>query len=1071
MTEQKPNHKSHFEDVKPSVKYPEMEEKILQLWRDQDVFQRSMAERQGGPEYVFYEGPPTANGRPGIHHVLARAFKDIFPRYKTMQGYYVQRRGGWDTHGLPVEIEVEKKLGLSGKQQIEAFGIEEFNRLCRASAQEYIGEWERNTERMAFWVDLENAYVTFKNEYIESLWWIFQQFWNKNLLYQGYKVVPYCPRCGTPLSSHELSLGYKEGTVDPSVYVKFAVKDEPGTYLLAWTTTPWTLPGNVALAVGADIDYVQVRDASGDLLIMAAALAETVLKPGYEVVARRKGRDLVGLHYEPLYRFYPVEQDYAYVVAADYVSTEDGTGIVHIAPAFGAEDIEVGRRNNLPLIMTVDAAGKFKPEVTPWAGLFVKEADPAIEQELASRGLLYKTGTIEHTYPFCWRCDSPLLYVAKETWYIRTSAYKDRLVALNEEINWYPEHIRNGRFGNWLENNVDWALGRDRYWGTPLPIWKSDQPGSTHMECVGSIAELEQKVGHKLEDVDLHRPYVDRLTWPAPDGGTMRRVNEVADVWFDSGSMPVAQWHYPFEHQAEWERQKQADYICEAIDQTRGWFYTLHAISTLLFDRVAYKNVICLGHILAEDGSKMSKSKGNVVNPWDVFNVHGADATRWNMYTAGPPGNSRRFSINLVGETVRKFMNTLWNTYSFFVTYANLSDWTPTLDFAQRPIPSNLLDRWVLSELHKLVQEATTAMESYDVPGYTRPLGTFVENLSNWYVRLSRRRFWEGDPGALATLHEVLVTLSHLLAPATPFISEEIYQNLVAKVDASAPNSVHLSRWPEVNAAHIDEQLNVDMELVQRVTSLGHAARQLANLKVRQPLAQVVVRTRTAEERAGLLRLQQFVLDELNVKALDFTDAAGDLVDVSVFPYPKQLGQKYGKGYPKIRQAISQLDQFTLASRLQAGESVEIEAEGETYLVAPEDVEVRSTPRQGFSVAEAGGYLVAVTTEVDAALEQEGYARELVRRIQQLRKDTALAISDRIVTYVADSTLGNAAAGNGDGLLHEVLAHFGTYVRDETLTVDLVQIHPGQGNEIPAHLPQASFELGDSQVTIAVAKK
>lgn len=1059
-------HKHHFKEVKASVNYPEMEEKLLQLWRDHNVFQRSMAERAGGPEYVFYEGPPTANGRPGIHHVLARAFKDLFPRYKTMQGYFVQRRGGWDTHGLPVEIEVEKRLGLSGKQQIEAYGIEEFNRLCRASAQEYINEWERNTERMAFWVDLKTAYVTFKNEYIESLWWILQQFWKKNLLYQGYKVVPYCPRCGTPLSSHELSLGYKEGTVDPSVYVKFAVKDEPGAFLLAWTTTPWTLPGNVALAVGADVEYVKVRDASGDTLYMAAALAESVLTPGYEVLAKVKGRDLVGKRYEPLYRFYPVSQEYAYVVAADYVSTEDGTGIVHIAPAFGADDIEVGRRYNLPLIMTIDLAGKFKPEVTPWAGLFVKDADPAIEQELASRGLLYKAGKYEHTYPFCWRCDSPLLYMAKETWYIRTSEYRDRLVALNNEINWYPEHIRSGRFGNWLENNVDWALGRDRYWGTPIPIWQSDKPGSTYMECVGSIAELEAKVGRKLEDVDLHRPYVDKLTWPAPDGGTMRRVTEVVDVWFDSGSMPVAQWHYPFENQAKWESQQQADYICEAIDQTRGWFYTLHAVSTLLFDRPAFKNVICLGHILAEDGSKMSKSKGNVVNPWEVFNTHGADATRWNMYTAGPPGNSRRFSVNLVGETVRKFLNTLWNTYSFFVTYANLSDWTPDLDFAARPKPANLLDHWVLSELHKLVRDTTVAMESYDVIGYTRPIGLFVENLSNWYVRLSRRRFWDSDPAALATLHEVLVTLSHLLAPATPFVSEEIYQNLVVRVDTDAPNSVHLSRWPQVNASHIDEQLSVDMEVVQRVTSLGHAARQSANLKVRQPLAQVVVRTRANDERAGLLRLQQFVLDELNVKTLDFTDAAGDLVDVSVFPYPKQLGQKYGKGYPKIRQAMSGLDQFSLASRFQAGESVEIEAEGQSYLVAPEDVEVRSTPRQGYSVAEAGGYLVAVTTEVDTALEQEGYARELVRRIQQLRKDAALAISDRIVTYVADS---NGAAA--DALLHQVLAHFGDYVREETLTVDLVQVHAGQGNEIPHHLPQASFELGDSQVTIAVAKK
>lgn len=1062
-------HKQHFKDVKPSVNYPEMETNILQLWRDKNIFHRSMEEREGGPEYVFYEGPPTANGRPGIHHVLARAFKDLFPRYKTMQGYYVQRRGGWDTHGLPVEIEVEKKLGLSGKQQIEAYGIEEFNRLCRASAQEYINEWERTTERMAFWVDLDTAYVTFKNEYIESLWWILQQFWQKNLLYQGYKVVPYCPRCGTPLSSHELSLGYKEGTIDPSVYVKFAVKDEPGTYLLAWTTTPWTLPGNVALAVGANIDYVKVRDKSGDLLYMAADLAETVLTPGYEVMERLKGSDLVGKHYEPLYRFFPVEQDYAYVVAADFVSTEDGTGIVHIAPAFGADDMEVGRRNNLPLIMTIDSAGKFKPEVTPWAGVFVKEADPAIEQELASRGLLYKSGKYEHTYPFCWRCDSPLLYYAKETWYIRTSQYRDRLVELNNEINWYPEHIRTGRFGNWLENNIDWALGRDRFWGTPLPIWKSDKPDSTYMECIGSIAELEQKVGRKLEDIDLHRPYVDRLTWPAPDGGTMRRVSEVIDVWFDSGAMPVAQWHYPFENHAKWESQAQADYICEAIDQTRGWFYTLHAISTLLFDRPAYKNVICLGHILAEDGSKMSKSKGNVVNPWEVFDTHGADATRWNMYTSGPPGNSRRFSVNLVGETVRKFLNTLWNTYSFFVTYANLSDWTPDLNFAARPAPTNLLDRWVLSELHKLVRETTAAMESYDVTGYTRPIGVFVENLSNWYVRLSRRRFWDGDPEALATLHEVLVTLGQLLAPATPFISEELYQNLVVRVDSNAPDSVHLSRWPAVNAAHIDEQLSADMEVVQRVTSLGHAARQSANLKVRQPLAQVVVRTRTNEERAGLLRLQQFVLDELNVKTLAFTDAAGDLVDVSVFPYPKQLGQKYGKGYPKIRAAMAEMDQFALASRFQAGESVEIEAEGETYLVAPEDVEVRSAPRQGYSVAEAGGYLVAVTTEVDTALEQEGYARELVRRIQQLRKDAELAISDRIVTYIAHKP--NGADVNGDGMLHQVLAHFGDYVREETLTVDLVQVHPEQGNEIPHHLPQANFELGDNQVTIAVSKK
>ncbi|HXF64609.1 MAG TPA: isoleucine--tRNA ligase [Caldilineaceae bacterium] len=1049
--------KPQFRSVKATVHYPELEENLLQLWRERNVFQRSMREREGGPEYVFFEGPPTANGRPGIHHVLARAFKDIFPRYKTMQGYYVQRRGGWDTHGLPVEIEVERQLGLSGKQQIEAYGVEEFNRRCRASVMEYIDAWEKLTERMAFWVDLSDAYVTYYNEYVESLWWILKQFWDRGLLYEGYKVVPYCPRCGTPLSSHEVAQGYKEGTVDPSVYVKFPLEDEPGAYLLAWTTTPWTLPGNVALAVGDALEYVKVRDASGDVLYLAAALAETVLKPGYEVLARMKGRDLVGRRYTPLYRFYPVEQDYAYVVSADFVSTEDGTGIVHIAPAFGADDMEVGRRYNLPVLVTVDLAGKFKPEVTPWAGVFVKDADPAIQDELASRGLLYKAGTYEHTYPFCWRCDSPLLYYAKTTWYIRTSQFRERMVELNRQINWYPEHIRDGRFGNWLENNVDWALGRDRYWGTPLPIWKSDAPGSTYMEAVGSIAELEAKVGRKLDDLDLHRPYVDRLTWPAPDGGVMRRVSEVCDTWFDSGSMPVAQWHYPFENHEVWERQKVADFICEAIDQTRGWFYTLHAVSTLLFDRVAFKNVICLGHILAEDGSKMSKSRGNIVDPWAVFNAHGADATRWNMYTAGPPGNSRRFSLNLVGETVRRFLNTLWNTYSFFVTYANLSEWNP---HAGAPAnPANLLDRWVLSELNMLVREVTTALEHYDVTGATRPISAFVESLSNWYVRLSRRRFWDGDPEALGTLHTVLVTLSKLLAPLTPFMAEELYQNLVYGLDPNEPDSVHLSRWPAVDEARIDEPLSMDMDLAQRVTSLGHSARQAANLKVRQPLAQVVVRTRTDEERNSLQRLRQFVLDELNVKELAFVEAAGDLVDVEVFPYPKQLGQKYGKGYPKIRSAMAQMDQFALALRFQAGETVEIEADGEVYAVAPEDVEVRSTPRQGYSVAESGGYLVAVTTELDAALEQEGQARELVRRIQQLRKEADLEISDRIVTYIADSDR-----------LHDVLAHFGGYVREETLSVDLVQVHPGKGEEIPSHLPQTTFELGGAEVTIAVGK-
>ena len=1045
-----------FTPVPSAVNYPAMEERVMEMWAARNIFERTLSERADGPRYVFFEGPPTANGRPGIHHVLARAFKDMFPRYKIMQGHYVLRKGGWDTHGLPVEIEVEKQLGLSGKQQIDAYGVEEFNRRCRASAMEYIKEWERLTDRMGFWVDKEEAYVTFRPDYVESLWWVLRQFWDKDLLYQGYKVVPYCPRCGTPLSSHELSLGYKDDAVDPSVYVKFKIKDRANEYLLAWTTTPWTLPGNVALAVGEKISYVKVKDVSGDILYLAAARAESALKPGYEVLATLPASKLLGLHYEPLYQFYPVEQDYAYVVSGDYVSTEDGTGIVHIAPAFGAEDMAVGRANKLPLIMTIDLAGKFKPEVT-WAGLFVKDADPLIEQELASRGLLYRTGTIEHTYPFCWRCGTPLLYVAKQTWYIRTSAHKDELVALNQQINWVPEHVKDGRFGGWLENNIDWALGRDRYWGTPLPVWRSDAPGSTYMECIGSREELSQKTGRDLSDLDLHRPYVDNVTWPAPDGGTMRRVPEVIDVWFDSGAMPVAQYHYPFENQAVWQEQQQADYICEAVDQTRGWFYSLHAVSTLLFDRPAFKNVICLGHILAEDGSKMSKSKGNVVNPWEVFDIHGADATRWNMYTASPPGNSRRFSVNLVGETVRKFMNTLWNTYSFFVTYANLGDTEIERlgDSANLSISQslNLLDKWVLSELNKLVRDVTAAYESYDVLGATRPVADFVDSVSNWYVRLSRRRFWEGDPTALSVLYEVLVKVSQLIAPATPFLAEEIYQNLVTS-NNPALASVHLSRWPLTNEALIDAQLSEDMALVQKVTSLGHAARQNANLKVRQPLAQVVVRTRNAEERASLERLSGLVLDELNVKALTFADAAGDLVDVVVFPFPKQLGQKYGKGYPVIRKLLGELDQLEVAGKFQAGETVTVEADGASYAIAPEDVEVRSTPRAGFSVAQDGGYLVAITTTLTPELEQEGNARELVRRIQQLRKDAGLEISDRITLYVSDSPL---TAG--------LLTVYGDYVQEETLTAELVR------NGVPGDLPQASFALGESDVTVALQKK
>lgn len=1006
-----------FAPVAARIDFPAQEERIMHLWKKLSLLERT--QRMDGEDFTFFEGPPTANGPPGIHHVLARAFKDMFPRFRTMQGYRVLRKGGWDTHGLPVEIEVEKTLGLGGKRAIEDYGIAAFNRLCRDSVAEYIGEWEALTERMAFLVDMQDPYVTYERGYVESLWWILKQLWDKDLLYQGFKSVPFCPRCGTPLSSHELSLGYRDDTEDPSIYVKFSVIGADRTYLLAWTTTPWTLPGNAALAVGVDLDYVRVRDATGDILYIAANLADEVLAPGYEVLARCQGADLLGLQYEPLYSFLPVSEPHARVLPADFISTTEGTGIVHIAPAFGADDLNLGQVHGLPVIQTVRPDGTFRPEVVPWQGMFVKDADPGITADLKERNLLYRAGTCRHTYPFCWRCDSPLLYYAKETWYIRTSACKEQLSALNQTINWYPEHIRNGRFGQWLANNVDWALGRDRFWGTPLPIWQSDAPGSTVRVCVGSVAELEALSGQTLSDLDLHRPMVDDITWPAPDGGTMRRVAEVADCWFDSGAMPVAQWHYPFGDQARWERHRQADFICEAIDQTRGWFYTLHALSTLLFDRPAYLNVVCLGHILAEDGSKMSKSRGNVINPWEVMQQFGADATRWTMYVAAPPGNSRRFSFALVDEVVRKFFNRLWSTYSFHVTYANLAAWTP--QEAAVPLEEEL-DRWILSELQALVAGVTQAYESYDATGCTRPIARFTERLSNWYVRLARRRFWNGDRAALQTLHEVLVTLAQITAPAAPFIAEAMYQNLVVSQDPAAVDTVHLSAWPAVDETRLDMALNEQMALVQRVASLGHSARQAADLKVRQPLAEVIVQVPDEADRTVLQQYRTLLCHELNVKQVTL-DSDLDLVEVTVFPIPRQLGPKYGAGFPRIRTALAAMDQRQLASRLARAGTLVLDIGPEQFTIEADDVEIRKTSREGFSVAEAQGCTTAVPTVLSPALVREGHARELVRYIQQARKDQGLDISDRITLCFRQHS----------ELLDQVLAEHGSYLQEETL--------------------------------------
>ena len=1046
-----------FEPVSSRLNINLLEEEILRFWQKNDIFHQSMTSREGGPEYVFFEGPPTANGRPGVHHVLARVFKDMFPRYKSMNGYHVSRRGGWDTHGLPVEIEVEKKLGFTNKQQIEDYGIAKFNELCRESVFTYIQEWEKLTDRIGYWVDLENAYVTYKNSYIESVWWLLKSIWDKGLLYQGFKVVPYCPRCGTPLSDHEVALGYEQAT-DPSLFVRMPLVDEENTSLLVWTTTPWTLPGNVAVAAHPDIEYVKVKigeDENEEYLILAQPLLEKVLgDQAYEIVKTYKGKHLRGKKYRPLFTFLPVEKDSHYVVLADFVTTEDGTGLVHIAPAFGADDMQMAVDNDLPILMTVNDEGHFINEIGSWAGMWVKDADPLIVKELDQRGLMFRVGTYEHTYPFCWRCDTPLLYYARPTWYIRTSEKKDRLVALNEEINWYPDYIKHGRFGNWLENNIDWALGRERYWGTPLPVWECES--CHHQICIGSVEELSEHAGRDLSDLDLHRPHVDRVHLDCPEcHGRMSRVVELIDVWFDSGSMPVAQWHYPFENQEIFKEQFPGDFICEAVDQTRGWFYTLHAISTLVFDSNSFKNVICLGLILDKDGQKMSKTRGNVVQPWDVITQHGADALRWYLYTASPPGQERRFSEDLVGEVVRNFTLTLWNTYSFFVTYANLDHWTPDGDV--KPEYSDL-DKWLLSSLHALTRDVTEAFEHYDVLGATRPIEKFVDQLSNWYLRRSRRRFWKTESdsdkaAAYATLYEALRTLSFLLAPTMPFMADHMYQNLVCKVEADAPASVHLAEWPSYNADLIDEKLNREMNTVMKLASLGHAARNSQNLKVRQPLAEAAFVVGNADEQNVPMDYADLLMDELNVKKISLLGSASEAVSFSLNPLPKQLGQRFKADFPKVRKAILDLPADQSARQLLDGENLLIFVDDETYEVTLEEVEVRAQSKEGYAVGSEGAYLAALVTELSPELVNEGLVREFVRRVQSLRKDADLDIADRIRLYYTASAR-----------LMEAIGAFEDYIKEETLAKEMV---PGVTPEGLAFLQD---EFDGEMVRISVEK-
>ena len=870
-----------FDEVPTAVSFPELELKVLAFWKERGIFPKSLKQREGGPRYIFYEGPPTANGLPGIHHILARAMKDLFPRYKTMRGFYVERKGGWDTHGLPVEIEVEKQLKISGKQDIERYGVEAFNKLSRASVFQYIDEWAEATERMGFWVDLEHAYRTYDSTYIESVWWSLKQLWDKGLLYQGYKVVPYCPRCATPLSSHELALGYQDNIEDPSVYVKFELEDEPRTYFLAWTTTPWTLPGNVALAVGLQFPYVRVRQ--GDQRYILAKARLSVLQGDYTIEAELDAKSLLGKRYKPLYRYLIPQEPAFYVVDADFVSVEDGTGIVHTAAAYGVDDLRLCQEKGIPVRHVVDLNGKFRPEVEPFAGIFVKKADPLIIADLQQRGLMYRAETIRHTYPFCWRCDTPLLYYALTSWFARTTAVKDRLLQNNDLVNWIPDYIKGGRMGNWLESLVDWSLSRWRYWGTPLPIWECE--GCQERRCVGSVAE----VGLTVKD-DLHRPYIDRVTLPCQKcGGVMRRVPDVIDVWFDSGAMPFAQFHYPFENKQVFEERFPADFIAEALDQTRGWFFSLLAIGTMLFDRSAYKNVICTGLVVDKAGRRMSKSRRNTVDPMAVMAEYGADATRWYFYSAVAIGNEYRFDRSAVRDVIRRFFLILWNTYAFFANYARLDGYDPAAP--KVPVPQRaLLDRWLLAEMHATVTEVERALDAYDPTTASRRLEAFTLDISTWYVRRSRRRFWKSESdadkrSAYQTLEETLLVLVRLLAPFAPFLSETMYRNLTAGRQGW-PESVHMADWPVRDAASADEPLRREMARLRRLVETAHAARNEAGIKVRQPLQAV-----TIAEPPLPPDFEAILLEELNVKSARYAGEGGAVrLDTTISAELKEEG-------------------------------------------------------------------------------------------------------------------------------------------------------------------------------------
>jgi len=1022
-----------FREIPKNASLPKLEESILQHWQKHEIFKKTLDKTKDGENFVFFEGPPTANGKPGIHHVMSRTVKDVVCRHKTMTGHNVQRKAGWDTHGLPVETEVEKQLKISGKDQIEEYGVGEFNNMCRHSVFNYKTEWDVLTERIGYWLDLDNPYITFENDYIESVWWILKELWKKELIYQGYKILPYCPRCETPLSSHEVSQGYQE-VKDPSIYVTMELVDEPDTYFLVWTTTPWTLISNVAVALGADVEYLKVVDEGKKYIIAKERVGDLFEEGSYSVEQNYKGSELEGTHYKPIFNFIPVEKDAFYVTIADFVTTDDGTGIVHIAPAFGEDDNQLGRKYDLPVLRPVDATGSFEAEITDYAGMFVKDADQKIIADLRARGILVKKKTIEHSYPHCWRCQSPLLYYARESWFIKTSKFKEALLNNNEKINWYPKEVGEGRFGEWLKNNVDWSLSRDRYWGTPLNVWICDS--CKHQDAVGSIEELFERATNlseaDKEKVDLHKPFVDdiRIRCDKCDA-EMKRVPEVIDCWFDSGSMPIAQWHYPFENKELFEKRFPADFICEGIDQTRGWFYSLLAISTLLFDKPAYKNIVVNELILDKKGQKMSKSKGNAVEPNEMIEKFGADAIRWYLMTVSSPWIPKKFDQEGVAEIQRKFMNTLLNTYSFFALYANIDQFSVQEDavpFEDRPE----IDRWILSRLYTVIGQVSNYFDSFDLTRAARIVSDYlIDDVSNWYVRRNRRRFWKSEESedklaAYQTLYEVLVTLSKLIAPYAPFLAETIYLSLT---DEKQELSVHLTEYPQLSEEiknKINTNLEEKMSLAQQVVSSARALRNEAQIKVRQPLQELLFISDQADQRRMVGELTQIISDELNVKQVVVTEDASQIVELKAKPNFRVLGSKAGKSMGRISEAIKNFNQEQIQSFQKNGYE-HISIDGHEFRLEAEDIEISTLARDGYVAQSDRSITVALNTVLSQELLEEGFAREFINRVQNFRKDAGFEVTDHIIIQVQDLEIKEVDALNCQK----------AYICNETLADDI----------------------------------